>query len=171
VIDVSPDRQLADSLGLDIETGWEQSLMRRRPLREVIIRSNQDHFDVLPGQGGFLASKINGIMPADWSDILAAYDWILIDFGHSFMRTSCSANCTDLATVDRDGSIPSVQTPALSATPFLSFCPSFVIVQRYDSEVTRLMLPPGAGEILGVIETFVHPNADQQVLANPREAA
>lgn len=171
VIDASPDRQLADSLGLDIETGWEQSLIRRHPLHEVIIRSNQDHFDVLPGQGGALVSKINGIKPADWPEILAAYEWILIDFGHAFMRASCSANCGDSPAVERDGSTAAVHTAVSTVSPFLPFCPSFVIVQRYDSESVRLTLPAGAGEILGVIETFVHPNAGEQVLVNPREAA
>jgi len=74
VIDASPDRALADSLSLEIESGWEQAMLRRRPLREVIIRSNSDGFDILPGQPGSLASKVTGVQPTDWPELLKAYD-------------------------------------------------------------------------------------------------
>ncbi len=171
VIDASPDRALADSLSLEIESGWEQSMLRRRPLREVIIRSNYDGFDILPGQPGSLASKVIGVQPIDWPELLKAYDWILVDFGSSFARTAYSPTGTDLSEDDH-GEIGLV-VPSRTGTslPFVSLCSSFVVVQRCDSGTARFALPPGAAEILGVIETFVQPTTESQVLANPKEAA
>ncbi|MGQ9769715.1 MAG: cellulose synthase operon protein YhjQ/BcsQ [Thermogutta sp.] len=163
VIDASPDRQLADSLSLDIDSGWEQAVIRRRPLREVIIHSHKDGFDVLPGQGGAPLQGSNS-QPVDWPEILAAYDWILIDFGHSFARA--------YSLPEREESAVLGGTSAKSsAAPLVSLCSSFIVVQRYDSEAMRLALPVADSEILGVIETFVQPRAGSQVLANPREAA
>jgi hypothetical protein len=169
VIDASPDRQLADSLSLDIESGWEQTMMRRRPLREVIIHSHGDGFDVLPGQASAVAMQV-GTKPVDWSEILAAYDWILIDFGHSFSRTGCSTNPGDYSVSQCNGGDSSISS-SLPSSPFASLCSSFIVIQRYDGEATRFTLPVGVGEILGVIETFVQPRAGSQVLAAPREAA
>lgn len=163
VIDASPDRQLADSLSLDIESGWEQAMIRRRPLREVIIHSHGDGFDVLPGQAGAVAMQVGNTKPVDWSEILAGYDWILIDFGYSFAKSSHPENVGGLPIAERQGEV--------SLLPFASLCSSFVIVQRCDSEAGRFTLPIGMGEILGMIETFVQPRAGSQVLAAPKEAA
>jgi len=117
VIDASPDRQLADSLSLDIESGWEQIMMRRRPLREVIIHSHGDGFDVLPGQASAVAMQVGNPKPVDWSEILAAYDWILIDFGHSFARTGCSTNPGDYSVVQRNGGDSSISS-SLPSSPW-----------------------------------------------------
>lgn len=166
VIDASPDRQLADCLSLDIESGWEQAIIRRRPLREVIIHSHKDGFDVLPGQGGAPLQGSNS-QPVDWPEILAAYDWILIDFGHLFARAYSLPEREEGAVLGGNGGTSAKS----SAAPLVSLCSSFVVVQRYDSEAVRFAPPVVNGEILGVIETFVQPRAGYQVLANPREAA
>lgn len=171
VIDASPDRQLADSLSLEIESGWEQTMMRRRPLREVIIHSHGDGFDVLPGQAGAVAMQVGSATPGDWPEILAAYDWILIDFGPSLARTTCSTNAADDYSSDQRNGGGSLRSSVQLSSPFVSLCSSFIVVQRYDSEAPRFTLPLGVGEILGVIETFVQPRAGSQVLAAPREAA
>ncbi|HPU05754.1 MAG: cellulose synthase operon protein YhjQ/BcsQ [Thermogutta sp.] len=171
VIDASPDRALADSLSLEIESGWEQAMLRRRPLREVIIRSNSDGFDILPGQPGSLASKVTGVQPTDWPELLKAYDWILIDFGSSFARTAYSPTGTNLSENDGEESDSVVRSGMGTSVPFVSLCSSFVMVQRCDSGTARFSLPAGAAEILGVIETFVQPTAESQVLVNPKEAA
>ncbi|MGB9689342.1 cellulose synthase operon protein YhjQ/BcsQ [Thermogutta sp.] len=161
VIDGSPDHSLANSLGVVAERGWQDAVPSKLSLREVMIRSVEDGFDILPSRPAqtFSPSSATGVrLLPEWQN---TYEWILVDYGTAFVSGPVS---------QRDDSQDIRSLPSRSSVP-LSECRDFVVVQRMDSVTSIVRELQKRGRVLGLIETFVPRTAEANRVFCEREAA
>jgi len=161
VIDGSPDHSLAESLGVVAERGWQDAVPSKLPLRDVMIRSVEDGFDILPSRPAqtFSPSSAAGLrLIPEWQN---TYGWILVDYGTAFV----SRPVTQWNEAQEIRSLPSRTSVPLSE------CRDFVVVQRMDSVTSIVRELQQRGRVLGVVETFVPPTAVDNCILCEREAA
>lgn len=161
VIDGSPDHSLAETLGVMTERGWQDAIPSKLPLREVMIRSVEDGFDILPSRPAQTFSPFAGsglrLLP-EWQ---TTYEWILVDYGIAFVSRPVSQwnEAQEIRSLPSRTSVP------------LSECRDFVVVQRMDSVTSIVRELQQRGRVLGVVETFVPPTAADNCILCEREAA
>ena len=73
--------QLAQSLGLLPEIGWEETLCGGLPLEEVVIESLADGLAVLPVRGPSASTIAQGQIAASFEVLAREFDVVLVDLG------------------------------------------------------------------------------------------
>lgn len=165
VIDCAPDASLASSLGMLVEKGWQDAVLARRPLREVIIRSQQDRYDVLPSRPAEeLAGTMRPVLRLT-TDSAGTYDWVLVDFGEFFAADSqeepAFPRLASAGEASEESRLP----------PMPIQCRELVVVQRSDRVGSLIPSVQRWAVILGVIETFTPQIAQENAMVCEREAA
>ena len=73
--------QLAQSLGLMPQIGWEETLRGSLPLEEVVIESLADGLSVLPVRGPSASAIAEGQIAASFEILTREFDVVLVDLG------------------------------------------------------------------------------------------
>ena len=73
--------QLAQSLGLLPQIGWEETLCGGLPLEEVVIESLADGLAVLPVRGPSASTIAPGQIAASFDILAREFDVVLVDLG------------------------------------------------------------------------------------------
>ena len=73
--------QLAQSLGLLPQVGWEETLCNGLPLEEVVIESLADGLAILPAREPLASAIVPGQIEASFDILARAFDVVLVDLG------------------------------------------------------------------------------------------